>query len=115
MRCSVASEWRVLVLVRPTLFGKRVERGGKGRSYIGFPPPRGELRFDARVVNKPDRPHEHTRGSDVGDDAASIHGARQGVAEVESGWNRLQPATFPSSFPFLPAKLLSVTRATLVV
>lgn len=44
----------------PPLAGKRVERGGESRSYIGFSTTSGRApRFDACVVNKPDKPHEH--------------------------------------------------------
>lgn len=104
VRCSVVSKWCMLVLVRPTLFGKRVERSGKGRSYIGFPPLLSELRFDACVVNKPDRPHEHMRSNDGEDDEEIGRGRGTGSAGKEYGEsmrNVLQPSTFSSSFPFL--------------
>lgn len=76
-RCSVASErWCVLVLARSTLFGKRVERGGKGRELYRVSTTFGRTSLRCpRRKQAGHRPHEHTRSSvtlqDENDDASS--------------------------------------------
>lgn len=68
---------------------------------ISHPPPlAGEVRFDARVVNKPDRPHEHT--SREGRSCTCLRSEKtEGNRGVEEGVKRSASGTVFTGFSFL--------------